>query len=82
MVALVDQRELHIRYVDGLNRATGLWTLWPHENGSQVCYEIDLEPQGFVPRLLTHVIDSASIHSNGMEKLFDGLQQWLSKNAR
>jgi ribosome-associated toxin RatA of RatAB toxin-antitoxin module len=81
VVALDDQRELQIRYVDGLHRGTGLWTLRQHENGTQVCYQIDLEPQGFVPRLLSHVINFASIHSNGMEKVFDGLQQWLSTDG-
>ncbi len=82
VVALLDQHELHIRYVDGLHRGTGVWTLRPLENGTQVCYQIDLEPQGFVPRLLSNVIDFASIHSKGMEKVFDGLQQWLSRNAK
>lgn len=82
VVTLDDLRELQIRYVDGLHRGTGLWTLRPHEYGTQVCYQIDLEPQGFVPRLLSNVIDFASIHSKGMEKVFDGLQQWLSKGAQ
>ncbi len=82
VVTLDDPRELQIRYVDGLHRGTGLWTLRPHEHGTQVCYQIDLEPQGFVPRLLSNVIDFASIHSKGMEKVFDGLQQWLSKGAQ
>ena len=82
VVALDDQRELQIRYVDGLHRGTGLWTLRPHKHGTLVCYQIDLEPQGFVPRLLSNVIDFASIHSRGMEKVFDGLQQWLSKSAQ
>jgi hypothetical protein len=57
VVATVDQIKLHIRYVDGLYPGTTLWTLWPHENCSQVCYEIGLEPQGFLPRLLSHVME-------------------------
>lgn len=81
VVALDDQRELQIRYIDGLHRGTGLWTLRPHKHGTQVCYQIDLEPQGIVPRLLSNVINFASIHSNGMEKVFDGLQQWLSTDG-
>jgi hypothetical protein len=81
VVDLVDQQELHVSYVVGLHRRTGLWTLRPHEYGTQLCYQIDLEPKGFLPRLLSNVIDSASIHSKGMEKVFDGLQQWLSKNS-
>lgn len=78
VVGLVEDTEVQIRYVDGLHRGTGLWTLKPHELGTQLCYKIDLEPQGCVPRLLSNVMNFAAIHSKGMEKLFDGLQHWLS----
>ncbi|MFO0999463.1 MAG: SRPBCC family protein [Planctomycetaceae bacterium] len=78
VVGLVKEKEVQIRYVDGLHRGTGLWTLKPHEHGTQLCYQIDLEPQGCVPRLLSNVMNFAAIHSRGMEKLFDGLQHWLS----
>ena len=78
VAAHVREKEIQIQYVDGLHRGTGLWTLKPHEHGTLLCYQIDLEPQGCLPRLLSNVMNFAALHSQGMEKLFDGLHQWLN----
>lgn len=71
------EKEILIRYIDGLHRGTGLWTLEQQGDGARLCYQIDLEPQGWLPRLLSNFMDFAGMHSRGMERLFDGLERWL-----
>jgi ribosome-associated toxin RatA of RatAB toxin-antitoxin module len=76
---VIPEREIEIRYVDGVHRGTGRWTFEPVAGGTQVCYRIDLEPHGRLPRLLSHVLNFAKLHSGMMEKVFDGLADWLGK---
>ncbi len=75
--AVVPGREMVVRYVEGAHRGTGVWTLRPDGAGTRVCYVVDLEPCGPLPRLLSHVLDFGRIHSAGMAQLFDGLEGWL-----
>lgn len=67
-------RELLIRYAAGVHRGTGLWTLEPAEGGTLLRYAVDLEPQGWLVRLLSNVLDFGKIHSRAMQRLFDGLE--------
>jgi uncharacterized protein YndB with AHSA1/START domain len=74
---VIPEQELLIRYADGLHRGTGRWTFERQGNRTRLCYQIDLEPQGWLPRLLSNFMDFAGMHSRGMERLFDALEAWL-----
>jgi ribosome-associated toxin RatA of RatAB toxin-antitoxin module len=74
---VVPNREILIEYVEGVHRGTGRWTFEKLTEGTRACYQIDLEPQGWLPRLLSNWMDFAKIHSRLMEKVFDGLESWL-----
>ncbi len=82
---IIPDKEILIQYIEGVHRGTGRWTLEKVDEGIRVCYQIDLEPQGWLPRLLSQFLDFARIHSWSMEKVFDGLEKWLKRhrgNAR
>jgi hypothetical protein len=76
---VVPRLEVVIYYCEGLHRGTGVWTLEQTAAGVRVCYRIDLEPQGWLPRLLSDWLDFGRMHSQGMERLFDGLEARLRK---
>src|ERR1700677_2400978 len=42
---VIPEKEIHIQY-EGLHRGTGIWTFERHGEGTRLCYQIDLEPQG------------------------------------
>ena len=73
---VVPEKEFQIQY-EGLHRGTGIWTFERQGEGTRLCYQIDLEPQGWLPRLLSNFMDFAGMHSRGMERVFDGLEGWL-----
>src|SRR5262249_11122053 len=50
LVRIVHLQELVIHYVEGVYRGSGIWTLEPTDGGGVLCYRIDLEPQGWLPR--------------------------------
>jgi hypothetical protein len=77
----VSLKELVIHYVEGVHRGTGFWTLEPTDSGGVLCYRIDLEPQGWLPRLLSDWLDFGRMHSQGMERLFDRLETRLRKDV-
>lgn len=74
---VVPNREIRIEYVEGVHRGTGRWTFEKLAEGTRACYQIDLEPQGWLPRLLSNVLDFGNMHSRSMVKVFDGLESWL-----
>jgi uncharacterized protein YndB with AHSA1/START domain len=76
---IVPDQEILIRYVEGVHQGTGRWTFERVAGGTRACYQIDLEPQGFLPRLLSHCMDFGKMHSQSMAKVFDGLEAWLGK---
>jgi hypothetical protein len=78
---VVANSEIHIRYVQGVQRGTGVWTFEPSDEGTRLCYRVELEPQGWIPRLLSHFVDFTAMHSRLMEKVFDGLEKWLLGKA-
>jgi len=71
-------KEIQIKYVEGVQRGTGRWTLEQVAEGTRACYQIDLEPHGWLPRLLSNFLDFGKMHSGAMEKVFDGLAAWLT----
>ncbi len=66
-----------IRYVEGVHRGTGRWTFEKVAEGTRACYRIDLEPHGWLPRLVSHFLDFSKMHSRSMGQVFDGLATWL-----
>jgi hypothetical protein len=67
------ERELRLRYVAGLYRGTGTWTLAAEGTGTRVAYGIDLEIVDRLVWLLSFVLDVAGIHSRLMQEVFAGL---------
>jgi uncharacterized protein YndB with AHSA1/START domain len=74
---VVPYSEIRIEYVQGVHRGTGRWTLEQVADGTRVCYQIDLEPQGWFPRLLSNVLDFGKMHSRSMRQVFEGMESWL-----
>ena len=74
-------REMVIAYVEGVHKGSGIWALEPAEGGTRVRYAVDLEPVGWLVRLLSNVIDFGSIHSRAMGRLFDGLEGWIKRSG-
>lgn len=74
-------REMLIRYVAGVHRGTGLWTLVPAEGGTLVRYAVDLEPQDWLIQLLSRLIDFDKVHSRAVQKLFDGLEGHIGRHG-
>ena len=78
---IVPNNQIHIRYVEGVQRGTGVWTFEPSDVGTRLCYRVDLEPQGWFPRFLSNFRDFTAMHSRLMERVFDGLEKWLLGKA-
>ena len=74
---IVANSHIHIRYVEGVQWGTGVWTVEPSDEGTRLCYRVDLEPQGWFPRLLSNFLDFTAMHSRLMERVFDGLEKRL-----
>jgi uncharacterized protein YndB with AHSA1/START domain len=77
IVQVVPDREILIGYVEGVHMGTGRWRFEKVAEGTCACYQIDLEPHGWLPRLLSNVMNFGKLHSRSMEKVFDGLEGWL-----
>lgn len=74
---VVPNQEILIEYVEGVHRGTGRWTFEKLAEGTRACYQIDLEPQRWLTRLLSNWMDFGNMHSRSMEMVFDGLESWL-----
>ena len=77
VVQVIPDREIVIRYPEGVHRGTGRWALEKLAEGTRACYQIDLEPQGWLARPLSNWMDFGKMHSRSMAKVFDGLESWL-----
>jgi uncharacterized protein YndB with AHSA1/START domain len=77
----VSGREMIVAYIGGVHRGKGTWTLEPVEGGTQVRYAVDLEPQGWLVRLLSNFLDFGKVHSRAMQKLFDGLEGHIGRQV-
>jgi ribosome-associated toxin RatA of RatAB toxin-antitoxin module len=75
---VVPTREILIEYIEGVYRDTGRWTFEKLAEETRVCYQINLEPQGWLPRILSNCMDFGTMHSHLMEKVIDGLVSWLT----
>lgn len=79
---VIPDQEIVIQYVEGAHRGTGRWTFEKLADSTRACYQIDLEPQGWLPRLLSNWMDFGTMHSRSMAKVFDGLESWLMATRR
>lgn len=76
---IVPCQRIEVKYVQGVHRGTGIWTFEEAGEGTKVCYRIDLQPQGWMSRLLSSFVQFGWMHSRLMNAVFDGLEEWLSK---
>lgn len=79
IAAVEPPSRLTVVYVAGLHRGHGLWTLEPQQGGTKVTYAVDLVPHGLMAKLLSHVVDFATLHSRQMQGVFGGLTRHLSR---
>jgi len=71
--------EVRVRYYAGVQKGEGIWTIIPAgDSGAVLTYSINLEPNGFMPRLLSNFLNFSKIHSNAMIEMFTGLDKYLS----
>ena len=78
LVSLKPFEEVRIKYYEGVQSGEGIWKINQLEDGKcELIYSIDLEPKGFIPRLLSDYINFSKIHSKAMLGLFEGLEKYL-----
>lgn len=71
--------EVRIKYYEGVQLGDGIWKIEKTgENETMLTYDINLEPNGFTPRLLSNFISFSKIHSKAMKGMFAGLDRYLS----
>jgi ribosome-associated toxin RatA of RatAB toxin-antitoxin module len=71
--------EVRVFYYAGVQKGEGIWTIIPAgDSGAVLTYSINLEPNGFMPRLLSNFLNFSKIHSNAMKEMFTGLDKYLS----
>lgn len=76
--SVIPNRQIVIAY-SGIHAGEGIWTLEPSGGGTHLCYQVDLEPQGFFPQMMSEFIDFAHLHSSMMRRVFDGLERYLGQ---
>lgn len=79
IAAVEPPSRLTVEYVAGLHRGRGSWTLEPQQGGTKATYTIDLVPHGLRAKVLSHVMDFATLHSRQMQGVFGGLARHLSQ---
>ncbi len=68
-----------IQYYAGVVSGESYWSIEALGNGmTKVCYTIDLEPHGVMPRLLSNVINISKIHSLQFKRVFRSLHRHLN----
>jgi ribosome-associated toxin RatA of RatAB toxin-antitoxin module len=71
--------EVRVFYYAGVQKGEGIWTIIPAgDSGAVLTYSINLEPNGFMLRLLSNFLSFSKIHSNAMKEMFAGLDKYLS----
>ena len=74
-------KELSLRY-SGIYTGTGTWTITEANGRCQVTYQIRLEIQSSLVRLVSSVLPVDTIHSKLMEKVLAGLGQYLGNGEK
>ena len=79
VVSMNKPDEVRIKYYEGVQLGEGIWKVEKTgENETVLTYDINLEPNGFVPRLLSNFINFSKIHSKAMKGMFSNLDKYLS----
>ncbi|AHF06813.1 type II toxin-antitoxin system RatA family toxin [Desulfitobacterium metallireducens] len=71
---------VEIVYYAGVVLGETYWTITPQEDGStRVCYTIDVELNGLLPKLMGVVIDFSAIHSFQFKRVLACLDNYLRR---
>lgn len=78
--ALQPCQRVGIKYYAGVVLGETYWTITPLQDGrTKICYVIDLELNGILPKLVGVVINFSAIHSFQFRRVFASLENYLSK---
>ena len=68
VVSMSKPNEVRIKYYEGVQLGEGIWKLEKlGENETMLTYNINLEPNGLMPRFLSNLINFSKIHSKAMK---------------
>jgi ribosome-associated toxin RatA of RatAB toxin-antitoxin module len=83
IVSMSNPDEVRIKYYEGVQLGEGIWKVEKTgENETMLTYDINLEPNGIMPRLLSNFINFSKIHSKAMKGMFAGLDRYLSSDKQ
>ncbi len=69
-------KRIDLQCIGGSYRGTAAWTFAPEKRGTRVTYEVSLDAEGFVTRMLGKALDVGAIHA----KVVNGSLERLAKN--
>lgn len=82
IISLKPFEEIGILYYEGVQKGEGIWRINKLEkNIAELTYLIDLEPNGFIPRILSNFMNFSKLHSAAMRDLFSGLENYLARET-
>ncbi|XWX61461.1 SRPBCC family protein [Desulfitobacterium sp. AusDCA] len=80
--SLEPSKRVGIQYYQGVVLGETHWTITPQQDGqTKVCYTIDLELNGILPKFLGTFINFSRIHSFQFRRVLDSLDKRLRENA-
>lgn len=81
IVSAVKHSEVRVKYYDGVQTGEGIWTIEEiSDSKTRLTYSINLEPNGFIPRLLSNFMNFSGMHSKSMKEMFEGLERYLDSD--
>ncbi len=69
-------KRIDLQCIGGSYRGTAAWTFAPEKKGTRVTYEVSLNAEGLVTRMLGKALDVGAIHA----KVVNGSLERLAKN--
>lgn len=79
IISVNKPNEVRVQYYEGVQKGEGIWSLKKTgESETVLTYSINLEPNGFIPRLLSNFINFSKMHSKAMKEMFLNLESYLS----
>ena len=79
VVSVNKPNEVRIKYYEGVQLGAGIWKVKKTgENETMLTYDINLEPNGFMPRLLSNFVNFSKFHSKAMKGMFASLDRYLT----
>jgi ribosome-associated toxin RatA of RatAB toxin-antitoxin module len=71
ITSLIPPNEIRVKYYYGVQVGEGIWSIEKTgANESVVTYSIDLEPVGFMAKLLSNFMNLSKMHSKSMVECF------------